>query len=87
LKNRQHTPEEGKELIVLSYISNHEIHITLSSIIKVGLLTLYGLNGVTIYQKVISNTNYEHIALPQNLKQLTVRIVSDSIHYEKIFNI
>ena len=85
MKNQQQTEE--KEVIILSYLSNEEIHITLSSIIKVGLLTLKRLDGSTIYQKVITNTNYEHIIIPDNQKELVLSIISDSIHYEKILTV
>ena len=72
------------DINILIYANHHEIHITASSVIRQGLLTIQEPYGMKIIQKVLSNTNYEHVIIPDDIKIVNVNIISNEINYDKI---
>ncbi len=72
---------------ILIFTSRHEIYFTASSVIKQGLLTIENMDETIIIQKILSNTNHEHVVVPDDIKIVIIRILSDEINYEKILRL
>ncbi len=81
---REKQQAKKDDINILIYSNHHEIHITASSVIRQGLLTIQEPYGMKIIQKVLSNTNYEHVIIPDDIKIVNVNIISNEINYDKI---
>ncbi len=75
------------ETVLLVFFNNGKIHINASSIIKQGLLTVKTLDDKILFQKILSNTNYEGILIPQEVTSLKVIVISDELNFQKTIKI
>ncbi|MCD6200943.1 MAG: hypothetical protein J7K46_03955 [Bacteroidales bacterium] len=82
-KFRDHTEDTN----ILIFTSRHEIYFTASSVIKQGLLTIQNMDETIIFQKMLSNTNHEHVVISEDIEIVSIKILSDEINYEKILRL
>lgn len=75
---------KNKSVDLLMYAKGHVIHVTFSSVIKNGLLTVENSkDNKMISHKIITNTNYTHITVPHTIIKAKVTIVSEQVNYQK----
>ena len=79
-----HNNDEGNILI---YSNQNEISFLSATLIREGVVTIKKTDGTILLQKVLSNSNYEHLPLPVNIHKVEVSIISDEFIYKKILRV
>ena len=77
---------KNKQVDLLMYAHGRVVHITFSSVVKNGLLTVENKNGETVLQKIVTNTNYTYLTVPACVTRAKITFVSEEIQYRKDFN-
>lgn len=72
------------EINVLVYANHNEIYFFALSIVREGMMTIRKADRTIILQVELSNSLYEHIIIPENIKIVHVSITSNELNYQKI---
>ena len=83
VRNMQNS-DEGN---ILVYTNQNEIYFLSTTPIREGVVTIKKTDGTVISQKLLSNSNYEHLALPAGVHKVEVSIVSDELIYKKTLRV